>query len=101
MNIDCEIELKDLSGAVLKDSEGVFTLGKALGNIIVDAKEGGKMKLYILATKLFQAKGKVEVDESDLSLIKKVVASSETYKAIVIGQIEQILAGLKKEDDKK
>lgn len=95
MIINCTIELKTLAGDVIMDSDNkAFTLGKALGNIIVGSEEQGKMKLYILGTKLFQNK-KVEVDEADMNLIKKVVASTKVYGALIAGQCEQLLEEIK------
>ncbi len=94
MKINTKIAIKDLSGKEVKDGEKVFTLGQALSNIVVGAKEGGKMKLYILATKLFQD-DTVEVDESDLNLIKSAVKSTEVYGALVAGQCEMLLDEIK------
>lgn len=94
MKINTKIAIKDLSGKEVKDGEKVFTLGQALSNIVVGAKEGGKMKLYILGTKLFQD-DTVEVDESDLNLIKSAVKSTEIYGALVAGQCEMLLDEIK------
>lgn len=102
MKINTTIVLKDLTGKDIEFNKEVFTLGQALANILVAAKEGGKMKLYVLATKLHQDKvvevdqdKVVEVDESDLSLIKSAVKSSEVYNALVLGQCEVLLEEVK------
>lgn len=95
MLINCKEILKDLAGEdILDEKKEKFTLGHALGNIVVSAKEGGKMKLFLLGTKLYQ-NSKVEVDEADLALLKSVVKSSEAYGALILGQCEQTLEGIK------
>jgi hypothetical protein len=94
MKINTQIVLKDLAGKDIKISEEGFTFGNALSNIIIASKEGGKMKLYVLATKLYKDKV-VEVDEADLNLIKSSVKSSEVYNALVLGQCEVLLEEVK------
>jgi hypothetical protein len=96
MIINTKIVLKDLAGKeILDENKEVFTFGQALANIVVSAKEGGKMKLFLLGTKLFQ-NDKVEVDEADLTLLKSVVKSTEVYGALIAGQCEQLLEEVKK-----
>jgi len=100
MNIKTNVALKNLKGEEIKDDKGeVFTLGQALANIVVEDKIGGKMKLYILGTKLFQEK-EIEVDSADLNLIKEALKKSETYGALILGQCEMLLENVKKEDTK-
>ncbi len=95
MIIKCSTPLKNLKGEVVKDQDGeVVTLGKALSNIIISAKEGGKMKLFIMGKKLF-SQDKIDVDASDLALIKRTVESTEIYNALIAGQIEEILSNIK------
>lgn len=100
MIINTKIVLKDLSGKEIQDEkkEG-FTLGQALANIVVSAETGGKMKLFVLGTKLFQ-NSKVEVDESDLQLLKEAVKSTKTYGALIAGQCELLLEEIKGNDKK-
>lgn len=98
MKINTKEVLKDLSGKELKSEDGPFTFGQALANILLSAKEGGKMKLFLLAQKLYQDKV-VDIDISDLTLIESTVKSSEHYTALVLGQCELMLKGVK--EDKK
>ena len=94
MIIKTKIGLKNLKGEEFKNEEGeVFTLGQALANIVVGAKEDGKMKLFLLGTKLFQNE-KVEVDEVDLLLLKRAVKTTEIYGALIAGQCELLLESL-------
>ena len=95
MKINTKIVLKNIKGENLKNEDKDFTLGEALSNVVVNAKEGGKMKLYILGTKLYQ-EVEVEVDDADLNLLKSVVKSSEVYNALILGQCEMLLEEIKK-----
>lgn len=100
MKINTQLVLKNFKDLPLKDEEGnEMTLGKALANIIISTKEGGKMKLFVLAKNLFEAKGNLEVDDSDLSLIKNSVKSTEIYTVLVTGQLELILENIKDESN--
>jgi|15BtaG_2_1085339.scaffolds.fasta_scaffold00340_17 hypothetical protein len=101
MQLNTAEAIKDLSGKkILKGkTEEAFTIGSALSNILLDAKEGGKMKLFILAQKCFEEK-KVELDGADISIIKQAVEKTDQYNALVSGQILQILENLKETDKK-
>ena len=95
MILDCKKVLKDLEGKdIIAEENKPFTFGEALANILIASEEGGKMKLYVLGTKIYQG-NKVEVDESDLSLLKTVVKSSKAYSALISGQCELMLEEVK------
>jgi len=94
MIIQANTILKDFAGKELKQDGENLTLGKALSNCLLTSKVTGKMKLYLLAQKLF-SQDKVEVDESDLNLIKNCAEGSEMYHALVIGQVQLLLSGVK------
>lgn len=97
MIIKTNTVLKNLKGVDLKNADGeVVTLGEALGNVLLSAKEQGKMKLYVLAQKCANNKS-VEVDEADLALVKRAVSTSEIYGALVLGQCEILLDEVKEE----
>ncbi len=100
MIINTKIVLKNLKGEEIKNGTEVFTLGEALGNILISTKEGGKMKLFILGQKMVTQKS-VDLDESDLALLKSSVKSSEVYNALILGQCEQILESLNEKSSKK
>ena len=91
MKINTKQALKTLKGEELKNGDIPFTLGEALGNILLSDKTGGKMKLYVLATKFSQDK-EVELDKADLELVRNAVSKTEIYNALVAGQIEVILS---------
>jgi DNA-directed RNA polymerase subunit L len=97
MKINTQIVLKDLKGKEIEIKSGEnFTLGDALSNVLVSAKEGGKMKMFTLALKLANEEY-VDVDASDLSMIKEAVKKTEIYNALVAGQCELILEDVKEE----
>lgn len=96
MTIDLKQSLKNLKDEDLKDETGiVLTLGKALSNILLANETGDKMKLFLLAKKCF-TEDSLEVDASDLNLIKEAVKTTKAYlNAIVTGQCEIILNEVK------
>ena len=98
MKIKTNEAIKDLAGKAIKNKDDVFTVGTALSNILLEAKVGGKMKLFILAKKCFENK-EVEVDDADYAVIKQAVEATELYTNLVTGQILQTLE--KKESKEK
>jgi hypothetical protein len=94
MKLNLKTGLKNLAGEPLVVGEEVYTLGQALSNITMLAEEGNKMKLFILAQKFFE-QDSIELDASDLVLVKKVVANSKAYPGVlVLGQCALLLEGL-------
>ncbi len=94
MNIPVKDALVDFEKKPLMAGEEKMTVGSALANILMGAKEGGKMKLYALAQKAYTDKT-LDVDESDLALIKKAVETNESYTNLVTGQLLIILENVK------
>jgi hypothetical protein len=78
--------IKTFDGKDIKDGVEPLTLGKALANVLGTSKEGGKMKMFILAEKCYK-ENEAEFDDADLALIKRTVESSEYYFPIIAGQI--------------
>jgi hypothetical protein len=72
----------------VKDADQVTEMNYA--HVISDALSvstvGGKMKMYSLI-KAFAAGGMVQVDESDMVLIKKSLEGYNGYNNVVMGQI--------------
>jgi hypothetical protein len=81
----------------LKGKEVELTIGEAIANILINDDKGGKMKLYVLATK-FTQQDNIELDKADLAMVKTAVETSKIYNALVIGQL---LVLLEKTDDSK
>ena len=88
--------INDLSGKPLQNNEKkVVTLGEVLSNVVIASEEQGKMKLFLLAKKFFEQES-IDLDASDLALVKKVVSNSRTYGGtLVLGQVELLLEGAK------
>ncbi len=93
MKIDLKKKIVNLADTpiTIGDTNDVLTLGIALSNILVSSKEGGKMKLYVLAQKFYKDKS-IELDESDMNLVKNAVKASEAYNTLIVGQVELILS---------
>jgi len=70
----------------LKGEDTDLKVGEAISNILLSAKEGGKMKMFVLAQDLY-SKEEVELDEADLALVKRAVESCEIYNNLVTGQL--------------
>ncbi len=96
MKINTSTIICDLKGKAIKNGAEDFTLGDALSNILVSSKTGGKMKLYVLATKLAQEKT-VDVDDADFKMIKDCCEQSEAYTPLISGQLLLLLEDLKKD----
>lgn len=82
----------------IEETEHDLTYGEAMANILLAAQEGGKMKMFILAEKLYKDKT-VEVDEADLNLIKSATEGTKVYNNLFTGQILLKIEALK--DEKK
>jgi hypothetical protein len=87
MKIKTAEVLKNLNGEPMSDGEESLTLGHALGALLGNAKTGGAMKLYVLATEIYKSKKDYEVDKADLSLIKQTVDQIEGITPMLKGQI--------------
>lgn len=95
MKLNINKAIKGLDGADLVDEQKVvFTIGKALSNILLNASEGGKMKMFILAQKCYGDK-EIEIDISDLSIIKMAIEQTKLYNNLVNGQILIMLGEIK------
>lgn len=86
--------MKNFKGDAFKLDGKVLTLGSALSEALAMSREGGKMKLFILAQKLATEKI-VEVDKADFELIKKTVEKSEVYANVILGQALMTLDSIK------
>jgi len=97
MKIKTQTTIKTLKGEDIKDGEDkFFTIGKAMSEIIISSKIGGKMKCFSLAQKFYNDK-EVDLDQADMVLVKNLVESTDMYNNLVTGQLLVILS----EDTKK
>ena len=100
MILNTKKELVNLKGEPIKEADNTpVTLGYALSNILLTNDAGGKMKLFILAKKCFESKT-VDLDASDLNLVKEAVKTTKIYNALIAGQIELILEDAKEDKQK-
>ena len=79
MKMNFVVGLKDLSGKEITDNRNEnVTLSKILGNAIIteEAKDQPVLK-YELATKLFNAKGEVDITETEKEIIKTVCTTGK------------------------
>lgn len=96
MKIKTTKAIVNFKGIAIKDNDEDFTVGKAISNILLNSKSGGKMKIFILAKKFYDEK-EVEVDAADLNLIKSEIekADPQVSNMLVTGQLLIMLDGLK------
>ena len=96
MKINTKKVLVSLKNVPLTNEENIsLTVGEALAAILSGSKTGGKMKSFLLAQKCFSSE-ELEVDASDLNLIKSAVEKDELYRSnIVTGQILEYLDTIK------
>jgi hypothetical protein len=103
MQIKANEPVKNLKGEPLKTGKDndVFTVGMAIAEVLLAAKQGGKMKMFILAEKFYKNKT-VEIDSADLALVKDAVEKADpmTVSNLISGQILVMLDSLKEEKGK-
>lgn len=86
MKIKANGPLMNFENKPLKDGEKDFTMGMAIANILLAHDIGGKMKLFVLATKFYND-ATVELDDADKNLVIQAVEKTTTYNNLVCGQI--------------
>jgi len=99
MKINTKVTIKDLAGKDIPAGDKFFTVGTAISNILLDAKEGGKMKLFTLAQEFYKEK-EFDIDAVDIDVVSKAVESTEQYNNLVTGQILAFLDETKSTDKK-
>ncbi len=85
MKIKTKEFLKTLEGKSLE-----LTIGEALSNILLSTETGGKMKMFVLAEKVYKDK-EVDLDSADLGLVKQSVENTKIYNNLVAGQLLVLL----------
>lgn len=87
VKLDLTTEITNLDGSPL-DREKPLTFGEALGQILVlqqDSKD--PLRSYLLAKKITENKGEIELDKAELSMLKESVEASKNYITLVKGQL--------------
>ena len=99
MKINFNVGLKNLEGKTLKLDEKDLTLKDVSTNALLgnyDEKIDGneKVKRFMLATKIYEANGELELDVDDIKLTKDLIAKG--YSVLVTARALEILDPHKK-----
>lgn len=100
MKINLDVPLKNLAGKTLKDGDKNVILkdvsiNALLGNYKDERIDGNeKLKRFMLATKISEATGEIELENDDVTLMKDMIAKG--YSTIVTARAWQILDPHKK-----
>lgn len=100
MKINLNVPLKNLAGKILKDGDKNVTLkdvsiNALLGNYKEERIDGNeKLKRFMLATRISEAKGELELENDDVTLIKDMIAKG--YSTVVTARAWQRLDPHKK-----
>jgi len=100
MKINFNMGLKNLKGETLKDKGKDLTLKDVSTNALLgnyqDEKIDGeeKLKRFLLATRIYESRGEIELENDDVKLVKDMIAKG--YSTIVTARAWQILDPHKK-----
>jgi len=99
LKIDFSVALKNLEGKPLKDKGKDLTLKDVSTNAVLgnyDEKIDGeeKLKRFLLATKIYESNGELELTIDEVKMIKDLIAKG--YSILVTGRALQILDPHKK-----
>ena len=100
MKINFNVGLKNLKGETLKDKEEELTLKNVsinalLGNYKDENIDGNeKLKRFMMATRISEATGEIELENDDITLVKNMIAKG--YSTVVTARAWQILDPHKK-----
>jgi len=100
MKINFTVGLKNLEGKTLKDKGKDLTLKDVSANALLgnyqDEKIDGeeKLKRFLLATKIYESKGDLELTVDEIKMTKDLIARG--YSILVTGRALQILDPHKK-----
>ncbi len=86
MKIDSKKVLKNLAGDDYTVENRPLTLGEVLAEAVATSETGGKMKIYSLAEKLYNATEPVDLDAADITFIKEAVEKCKAYNNLILGQ---------------
>jgi len=100
MKINFNVPLKNLKGEILKDKGKDVTLKDVSTNALLgnyqDEKIDGeeKLKRFLLATRIYESKDEIELENDDVKLVKDMIAKG--YSTVVTARVWQILDPHKK-----
>lgn len=75
-----------------EDNSSVFTIGKAIANILLASKnkKNDAFKLYALAKRFYESNS-IEIDDADFGLILDLIKEDQSYGVLINGQILELL----------
>ena len=100
MKIKFNVSLKNLAGKILEDgNKNVMlkdvSINALLGNYKDENIDGNeKLRRFMLATKISEAKGEIELENDDVTLTKDMIAKG--YSTVVTARAWQVLDPHKK-----
>ena len=100
MKINFNVGLTNLKGETLKDKGKDLTLKDVSTNALLgnyqDEKIDGeeKLKRFLLATRIYESKDEIELENDDVKLVKDMIAKG--YSTVVTARAWQILDPHKK-----
>ena len=81
-------------GRIMVTESEPLTYKNALVSLCELAKPGlpgESMKAYAIGMKLFEAKDSIELEEDEIKFLKELLASSESFVAVVVGKLTDLL----------
>lgn len=100
--IEIKKEILALNGKpVLRETDVNWTIGSYLAEVILSYQTGGSMKKFLLATRLASKDKSIDIDEADLSIIKKALSEAKLFttnislNTLFNGQVELYLENIK------
>ena len=99
MKINFNVGLKNLKGEILKDKDKDLTLkdvstNALLGNYKEEIDGNEKLKRFLLATKIYESNGEIELENDDIKLVTDMIAKG--FSTLVTARALQILDPHKK-----
>ena len=95
MKVNLKTSLKAFDGADVTDATGPVLISTLCINALMkeDTVAGAeKMKRFLLARRIYDAEGDLDITVEEASLIKDLVGS--TFAPIVVGRVYELLEGV-------
>lgn len=86
MKIKTGEKVLTLKGEAYQQNDQDLLVGHVIAEALAGDRTGGKMKMFLLAQKAY-SEAELEVDQADMTLIKKSVEECTSYNNVIIGQV--------------
>jgi hypothetical protein len=107
MKIDTTIGLKALNGEQITITEGgevkPFSIGRLIADMLASPEDKcsfGHVKRYTMMNKFFNEK-EIDIDNADLKVIEEMLEKNTTRSSVVVGQVLELLEGVRQSLKKK